>query len=57
MSKRAVSDVAEVKGSHAIYVSQPKTVTAIVETGRQEPEDRRYLVTYRTTKVAFFSAD
>ena len=56
MSKRAVSDVAEVKGSHAIYVSQPKTVTAIVETGRQEP-DRRYLVTYRTKKVAFFSAD
>jgi pimeloyl-ACP methyl ester carboxylesterase len=31
MSRRAGSTVAEVKGSHAIYVSQPKTVAALVE--------------------------
>ena len=31
MSKRAGSTVAEVKGSHAIYVSQPKPVAALVE--------------------------
>jgi pimeloyl-ACP methyl ester carboxylesterase len=31
MSKRAGSTVAEVKGSHAIYVSQPKAVAALVE--------------------------
>jgi len=31
MSKRAGSTVLEVKGSHAIYVSQPKAVAALVE--------------------------
>jgi pimeloyl-ACP methyl ester carboxylesterase len=31
MSKRAGSTVAEVKGSHAIYVSQPAAVAALVE--------------------------
>jgi pimeloyl-ACP methyl ester carboxylesterase len=31
MSRRAGSTVAEVKGSHAIYVSQPKVVAALVE--------------------------
>ena len=31
MSKRAGSTVAEVKGSHAIYVSQPKAVADLVE--------------------------
>ena len=31
MSKRAGSTVAEVKGSHAIYVSQPKAVAALIE--------------------------
>ena len=31
MSKRAGSTVAEVKGSHAIYVSQPEAVAALVE--------------------------
>ena len=31
MSKRASSTVAEVKGSHAIYVSQPEAVAALVE--------------------------
>src|SRR6202790_5176062 len=31
MSKRAGSTVAEVKGSHAIYVSQPGAVTALIE--------------------------
>jgi pimeloyl-ACP methyl ester carboxylesterase len=31
MSKRADSTVVEVKGSHAIYVSQPKAVAAIIE--------------------------
>ena len=31
MSKRAGSTVVEVKGSHAIYVSQPKPVAALIE--------------------------
>ena len=31
MSKRAGSTVVEVKGSHAIYVSQPKVVAALIE--------------------------
>jgi predicted RNA binding protein YcfA (HicA-like mRNA interferase family) len=31
MSKRAGFTVVEVKGSHAIYVSQPEAVTALVE--------------------------
>ena len=31
MSKRAGSTVGEVKGSHAIYVSQPEAVAAIIE--------------------------
>ncbi len=31
MSKRTGSTVVEVKGSHAIYVSQPKAVAALVE--------------------------
>jgi pimeloyl-ACP methyl ester carboxylesterase len=30
MSKRAGSTVAEVAGSHAVYVSQPKAVAAII---------------------------
>jgi hypothetical protein len=30
MSKRAGSTVAEVKGSHAVYVSQPQAVAAII---------------------------
>jgi len=31
MSKRANSKVVEVKGSHAIYVSQPQAVAALIE--------------------------
>ncbi|HKB68483.1 MAG TPA: hypothetical protein VKC61_21665 [Pyrinomonadaceae bacterium] len=31
MSQRAGSTVAEVAGSHAIYVSQPEAVAAIIE--------------------------
>ena len=31
MSKRAGSTVIEVKGSHAVYVSQPQAVAAIIE--------------------------
>src|SRR5881396_3884229 len=31
MSKRAGSTVVEVKGSHAIYVSQPRAVAAVIE--------------------------
>ena len=31
MSKRAGAEVVEEKGSHAIYVSQPKAVAALVE--------------------------
>ena len=30
MSKRAGSTVAEVKGSHAVYVSQPKAVADLI---------------------------
>jgi pimeloyl-ACP methyl ester carboxylesterase len=32
MSKRAGSTVVEVKGSHAVYVSQPQAVAALIET-------------------------
>jgi len=32
MSKRAGSTVVEVKGSHAVYVSKPKAVAALIET-------------------------
>ena len=32
MSKRAGSTVVEVAGSHAIYVSQPNAVAALIET-------------------------
>jgi hypothetical protein len=31
MSKRAGSTVVEIKGSHAIYVSQPKAVADLIE--------------------------
>jgi len=31
MAKRAGSAIVEVKGSHAIYVSQPKAVADIIE--------------------------
>jgi len=31
MSKRTGSTVVEVKGSHAVYVSQPKAVAALIE--------------------------
>jgi predicted RNA binding protein YcfA (HicA-like mRNA interferase family) len=30
MSKRAGSTVVEVKGSHAVYVSQPKAVATLI---------------------------
>lgn len=36
MSKRAGSKVVEVRGSHAIYVSQPQAVAAIIEEAAQE---------------------
>ena len=36
MSKRAGSTVAEVKGSHAIYVSQPRAVAALIEQAAKE---------------------
>jgi hypothetical protein len=35
MSKRAGSTVAEAKGSHSIYVSQPQAVAAIVAKAAQ----------------------
>jgi pimeloyl-ACP methyl ester carboxylesterase len=35
MSKRAGSSVVEVKGSHAIYVSQPKAVAALIKKAAQ----------------------
>ena len=38
MSKRAGSRVVEAKGSHSIYVSQPKAVASIIEKAAQEVE-------------------
>jgi len=35
ISRRAGSTVVEVKGSHAIYVSQPHAVAALIETAVQ----------------------
>ena len=46
MSKRAGSTVVEVKGSHAIYVSQPESCRSSYRTSSQECEDlRRCLIT------------
>jgi pimeloyl-ACP methyl ester carboxylesterase len=36
MSKRAGATVVEVKGSHAVYVSQPQAVAHIIRTGRNK---------------------
>ena len=36
MSKRAGSTVVEVEGSHAIYVSKPEPVAALIETAVNE---------------------
>ena len=36
MSERAGSSVVEVKGSHAVYVSQPKAVAALIEKAAKE---------------------
>jgi pimeloyl-ACP methyl ester carboxylesterase len=36
MSKRAGSTVVEVAGSHAIYVSQPNAVAALIEKAARE---------------------
>jgi hypothetical protein len=36
MSKRAGSTVVESKGSHAVYVSQPEAVAALIETAARE---------------------
>jgi len=36
MSKRAGSTVAEVAGSHAVYVSQPKSVARFIEKAASE---------------------
>jgi hypothetical protein len=36
MSKRAGSTVVEVAGSHAIYVSQPNAVAALIEKATRE---------------------
>jgi pimeloyl-ACP methyl ester carboxylesterase len=36
MSKRASATVVEVKGSHAIYVSQPRAVVALIEQAATE---------------------
>ena len=38
MSKRAGSTVVESKGSHAVYVSQPAAVAALIERAAQESE-------------------
>jgi hypothetical protein len=36
MAKRAGSSIVEVAGSHAIYVSQPNAVAALVEKAAEE---------------------
>lgn len=36
MSKRAGATVVETKGSHAIYVSQPKATAALIEKASKE---------------------
>jgi pimeloyl-ACP methyl ester carboxylesterase len=36
MSKRAGSTTVEVKGSHAVYVSQPQAVAAVIEMAARE---------------------
>ena len=36
MSKRARSTAVEVKGSHAVFVSQPQAVAALIETAARE---------------------
>src|SRR3954468_16570218 len=41
MSKRAGSSVTEVAGSHAIYVSQPKSVAAFIEKAANEMAAKR----------------
>ena len=41
MSKRAGSTVVEVAGSHAIYVSQPEAVAALIEKAASEAQLRR----------------
>ena len=41
MSKRAGSTVVEVAGSHAIYVSQPDAVAALIQTAARETPLRR----------------
>jgi pimeloyl-ACP methyl ester carboxylesterase len=40
MSKRAGSKVVEVKGSHAIYVSQPQAVAALIEEAAKTAKER-----------------
>jgi hypothetical protein len=35
MAKRASSRAIEVKGSHAVYVSQPRAVAYLIEKGRR----------------------
>ncbi len=40
MSKRAGSTVAEVRGRHAVYVSQPKAVAALIEKAAKGVEKR-----------------
>jgi pimeloyl-ACP methyl ester carboxylesterase len=36
MSKRAGATVVESKGSHAVYISQPKAVASLIETAANE---------------------
>jgi len=38
MSKRADATVVEAKGSHAIYVSQPSVVAALIEKAAEEAQ-------------------
>jgi pimeloyl-ACP methyl ester carboxylesterase len=43
MSKRAGSTVVEVKGSHAVYVSQPEAVAALIQEAAQALEAASHL--------------
>ncbi len=42
MSKRAGATVVEVKGSHAIYVSQPAAVAALIERAAKSSGEERH---------------
>jgi len=56
MSKRAGATVVEVKGSHAIYVSQPRAVADLIETGCDEGDGRHRLESSLRTRRIYASS-